>query len=38
MGGREMYTGLCWGSLKERDHLEGLGIDEEMIIYWMWKN
>ena len=28
IGRREMCTGSCWGNLKERDHLEDLGIDE----------
>jgi hypothetical protein len=23
----EVYTGLCWGNQKERDHLEDPGVD-----------
>ena len=23
----ELYTGFWWGSLRERDHLEDLGVD-----------
>ena len=26
-GGEEEHTGFWWGSLKERDHLEDLGVD-----------
>jgi hypothetical protein len=26
-----MHTGLWWGNLKERDHLEDLGADEDNI-------
>jgi len=32
MGGEtEMNTGIRWGKLKDRDHLEDLGIDRRMI-------
>jgi hypothetical protein len=35
---RETYTGFCWGNLKERDHLEDLGIDDVIIFtYMLWK-
>jgi hypothetical protein len=27
MGGGKIYTGVWWGNLKERNHLEDLGID-----------
>ena len=27
VGSGKMHTGVWWGNLKERDHLEGLGID-----------
>jgi len=27
MGEGEVYTGLWWGNLKERDHLDNPGID-----------
>jgi hypothetical protein len=31
-GGRgEAYTGFWWGNLRERDHLEDAGIDEDNI-------
>jgi len=26
-GGGKVYTGFWWGNLKERDHLEDLGVD-----------
>ena len=29
---RETCTGFCWGNLKERDHLEDLGIDVMIIL------
>jgi len=28
----EVYTGIWWGNLRERDHLEHPGIDEETIL------
>jgi hypothetical protein len=31
-GGREVYKGVWWGNLKERDHLEDLGVDGRMIL------
>jgi hypothetical protein len=31
-GRREMHTEFWWGNLKERDHVENLGIDGRMII------
>jgi hypothetical protein len=31
-GRGEICTGLCWGSLKERDNLEDLGIDLRIIL------
>jgi len=30
--GREMYAEVWWGNLKERDHLEDLGIDRRIIL------
>ena len=27
-----MYTVLCWGNLRERDHLEDLGVDGRIIL------
>jgi len=32
MGRVEAYTGFWWGNLRERDHLEDLGIDERIIL------
>jgi hypothetical protein len=29
--GRELYTGFCWGNLKERDHLGYPGVDGRII-------
>jgi hypothetical protein len=28
----EVRTGLCWGSPRERDHLENLGVDGRIIL------
>jgi len=33
----EVYTGLCWGDLRERDHLEDLGVDGRIIIRWIFR-
>jgi len=30
-------TGVWWGDLRERDHLGGLGVDESVIMKWMFK-
>jgi hypothetical protein len=32
MGRAEAYTGFWWGNLRERDHLEDLGVDERIIL------
>jgi hypothetical protein len=31
------YRERWWGNLKERDHLEDLGIDGEIILILFWK-
>jgi hypothetical protein len=33
--GREVYTGLWRGNLRERDHLEDPGVDERIILRWI---
>ena len=30
-------TGFCWGNLRERDHLEDPGTDEEIILRWIFR-
>ena len=40
-GREEAYTGFWCGNLRERDHLEDLGVDERIILRlifrkWMW--
>jgi len=32
VGGGEIYTGFWWGYLRERDHLEDVGIDGRIIL------
>jgi len=38
MGRGEVYTGLWWGNLRERDHLEDHGLDGRIILRWMFRN
>jgi hypothetical protein len=34
----EVRTGFWWGNLRERDHLEGVGVDERIILKWVgWR-
>ena len=38
-GGRgEVYTGLWWGNLRERGHLEDPGVDGRMILRWIFRS
>jgi len=32
-----MHTGFWWGDLRERDHVEDLGIDRGIILKWIFK-
>jgi hypothetical protein len=36
-GEAEMYTGLLWENLRERDHLENTGVDVKIILRWIFK-
>jgi hypothetical protein len=31
----EVHTGFWWGDLRERDHLQDLGIDGRIILKWI---
>jgi hypothetical protein len=33
--GGEVHTGIWWGNLRERDHLEDPGIDGRIILRWI---
>jgi hypothetical protein len=33
-----VHTGLWWGNLKERDHLDDLGVDGRVILERFFKN
>jgi hypothetical protein len=36
--GRDEVCAACWlGNLKERNHLEGLGIDGSKVLKWIFK-
>ena len=32
-----MYTGFWWGNLRERDHCEDPGLDEIIILRWIFR-
>jgi hypothetical protein len=37
-GGREeVYIGFWWGNLKERNHVEKLGVDWRIILRWIFE-
>ena len=33
-----MHTEFWWGDLRERDHLEEVGIGESIIVLWTFKS
>jgi hypothetical protein len=37
MGAEEVHTEFCLGDLRERDHLEGPGVDGRIILKWIFK-
>jgi hypothetical protein len=37
MGRGEVYTGFWWGNMRERVHLEELGVDGCIILRWMFR-
>ena len=37
MGREEVFTGFWWGNLRERDHLEDLGVDGRIILRWIFR-
>jgi hypothetical protein len=34
--GGEEHIRVCWENLKERDHLEDLGVDNKIILKWIF--
>jgi len=37
MGREEVHTRFWWGNLREREHLEGLGVDGRIILKCIFK-
>jgi hypothetical protein len=33
----EVYTGVWWGNLRERDYLEDSGVDGRRILRWIFR-
>ena len=36
-GREEVHKGFWWGNLRERDHLEGPGVDRRIILKWIFE-
>jgi hypothetical protein len=34
---KQVHTGFWWGDLRERDHLEDLGVNGNIILLWILK-
>ena len=37
LGRGEVHAGFWWGNMRERDHLEDLGVDGRIILKWIFK-
>jgi len=36
MGRREVYTGFCWGNMREKGHLEDPDVDGTILLRWIF--
>ena len=36
-GKAEVYAGFWWGNLRERDHFEDPGVNERIILRWVFR-
>jgi len=36
-GKGEVHTVVCWGDLRERTHVEDVGVDERVILKWIFE-
>jgi len=37
IGREEVYTGFCWGNLREGEHLGDPGLDGKIILKWIFR-
>ena len=34
---KEVYTGFWWGNLREKNHLEDPGVEQRIILRWIFR-
>jgi hypothetical protein len=37
LAGESLYTGFWWGDLRERRHLDDLGLEGRLILRWVFR-